>query len=247
VSVAEKLPAEKLPVPVLEYPHWRVTFRPTTYDENRVATLSNCLDTVSKNQVRLRGWDFPYLPPRRDEMGYGARYIAGWSRFGGHVEYWRFYQSTQFLYLGAVREVAESGWADKLRQQQHFLNKPDVSSVPGFLSITNFVYTVTEIFEFAARLSQASVYVEPLEVSIRLSGIRGFTLAADPNWMWVYAYAASEPEIAYRCTFPPAELIATAADTAVKCAIWFFERFGWLNPDVSGIRAEQQKLLSGTW
>lgn len=247
MSVAEKLPAERLPVPVLEYPHWRVTYRPATYVENRIESLSRCYAIVSREQVRLRGWDFPYLPASRAELVEGRRWIGAWSNFMGHIEYWRFYQSTQFLYLGAVREVSEDGWREKLRGQQRFLDKPDISDVPGFVSITNLIFNVTEIFEFAARLSQAEVYLEPLDISIQLIGIRGFTLAADRDWSWPYAFAASEAELSFQQTFVPAELVASAADSALNCAVWFFERFGWLNPNVAAIKSEQQRLLERTY
>jgi hypothetical protein len=245
VTTAEKLPAEMLPIPVLEYPHWRVTYRPSTYEENRIATLAECLEVVSKHRVSLRGWDFPHIPPRNDELQFGSRWIAAWSDFMGHLEYWRFYQSTQFLYLGSVREVTEKEWAERLRQTQRVVDQKELSDSQGFLSITNFIYNVTEIFEFAARLAQASVYSEAVEITIRLSGIRGFILVADPDRMWRNAYAASEPVLSYQQTLTPADLVTTAADAAVNCTAWFFERFGWLNPNVAVIRSDQQKLLTG--
>jgi hypothetical protein len=245
MTTIENVRSEPLPIPVRDYPHWRVTYRPATYDEQRVKSLSECRDIVTKHRVRLRGWDFPPLPPATDEMAYGSRWIAAWSDFMGHLEYWRFYQSTQFLYLGSVREVTEPDWAEKLRASQHFIDRRDISKAPGFLSITNFVYNITEIFEFAARLSQSGVYFEPLDVTIRITGIKGFILAADPSRMWPNAYSASEPELSFQETLTPAELVANAADVAVNCIVWFFERFGWLNPNVSAIRTDQQRLLTG--
>lgn len=244
MTTTEKLPAEILPVPVLEYPHWRVTYRPSSYDENRIDALSECLEVVSKNRVKLRGWDFPHIPRRNDEFQYGSRWIASWSDFMGHLEYWRFYQSTQFLYLGSVREVTETEWSERIRQTQRVIAKKDLSDSQGFLSITNFIYNVTEIFEFAARLAQASVYSDPVEIAIRLTGIRGFVLAADPDRAWHDAYAASESVLSYQKTLTPADLVATAAEAAVTCTVWFFERFGWLNPNVDVIRSDQQKLLT---
>ena len=239
---------EQLPVSVREVPHWRVTYRPSTYDEQRIPRLSECLEIVSKHRVRLRGWDFPSIPPQNDEMEYGSRWIAAWSDFMGHLEYWRFYQSTQFLYLGSVREVTEKEWTEKLRNTQRFSNQRDfMTSAPGFLSITNFIYNLTEIFEFAARLAQAGVYSEPLEIAIRISGIKGFILAAGPGEYWPDAYSASEPELTYQQTLTPADLVASAADVAINCTVWFFERFGWLNPHVSVIRTTQQRLLTRTF
>lgn len=244
MTTVENVRSEQLPVPVLSYPHWRITYRPETYDEQRIKSLSECLEVVSQHRVRLRGWDFPYVPSEGQERAYGSRWVAAWSNFMGHLEYWRFYQSTQFIYLGSVREVTESDWGKKLRRTQHFIDRQDVSDAPGFLSLVNFVYNVTEIFEFAARLSQAGVYFEPLELAIKLTGINGFILAADPDRAWPNAYSASESELTFRQTLTPAELVANAPDLAVNCTVWFFERFGWLNPNISAIRTDQQRLLA---
>ncbi len=164
----------------------------------------------------------------------------------GHLEYWRFYLSTQFLYLGSVREVTETEWLAKLRKtmEWHAHARHDIQSVPGFLSITNFTYNVTEIFEFAARLSQAEIYVDPVAINIRITGIYGFMLAADENRMWSSDYVTSQNELTYAVTLAPAELVATAAEQAISCVVWFFERFGWLRPNIDAIRTDQQRLLT---
>jgi hypothetical protein len=246
MSVPVMTPVQKLPVAVLEYPHWRVNYRPAVFVPNRLASLSDCLAVLQKNRVRLRGWDFPHIPSHESERAYGDAWVAGWSDFMGHLEYWRFYQSTQFLYLGSVREVTEQEWAPKLRQTMkwHADADVDIDAVAGFLSLANSVYNITEFFEFAARLAQAEVYVDPVTVEISVKGISGFMLAADQNKMWSSDYIASEQELRYETTLAPAELIASAADNAIKCTVWLFERFGWLNPNVDAIRTDQQKLLT---
>jgi hypothetical protein len=245
VTTAERLPAAKLPVPVLDYPHWRVTYRPATYDEKRIRTLSECLDVVSKNRVRLRGWDFPHLSQRPNQITYGPHWIAAWSDFNTHLEYWRLYQSTQFLYLGVLREVLDKESVETLKSNQLLIDKEDISKAPGFLSITNFVFNVTEMFEFAARLAQASFYLEPVEMAIRLADVQGFVLIQSGNRLLRDVYRASVPELTYLKTLTPAELVASASDAAIECILWFFERFGWLNPSVDAIRSDQQTLLKG--
>jgi hypothetical protein len=133
-----------LPVPVTQYPHWRVLFRPESYERERIARLADCLRIVERSQVRLRGWDFPHVSHRPEERGTGENWVASWSSFMGHLEYWRFYQSTQFVYLGSVRESTEPEWDQRLRReaQSHFgYLEFDVNNVPGFFSIRNFIYT----------------------------------------------------------------------------------------------------------
>lgn len=164
----------------------------------------------------------------------------------GHLEYWRLYQSTQFLYLGSVREVTEPVWAARIRSamEWHARGAVDVASVPGFLSLTECIYNVTEYFEFAARLVQAEVYVDPITVTISVKGVAGFMLAAEPNRRWRSEYVTRASELNYERTLAPADLISSAADHALTCALWLFERFGWLNPNVDALRTDQQKLLT---
>src|ERR1700693_4619104 len=97
-----------LPVPVLEVPHWRVNVRPATYKAERIPSLSSCFDIVRKTKVSLRGWDYPHLSNRTNEQGIGRNWVAAWSDFWGHLEYWRFYQSGQFMPLLGVRENLDS-------------------------------------------------------------------------------------------------------------------------------------------
>jgi len=243
MSVTALAPVDKLPVPVLDHPHWRVNFRPASYDSKRVATLSDCLSVLEKTKVNLRGWTFPQLPPEKSGRDYGDSWIAAWSDFMGHLEYWRFYQSTQFLYLGSVREVTEEEWAVRIRDKmKQGMSQVDIDNVPGFLALTESLYNITEYFEFAARLAQAEIYVEPVTVSISVTGIAGFMLADDQRRVRS-PYIARQAEVRYEKTLTPLELIATAAERAIDCAIWLFERFGWLNPSVDAIRTEQQQLL----
>jgi hypothetical protein len=243
MTTVENAPSVQLPVAVRDYPHWRVTYRPATYEAERIRGLAECLEIVTQNRVRLRGWDFPFTPTSGDkQLEYGSHWIAAWSDFWDHLEYWRFYQSTQFVYLGSVREFTEKPWDARLRSSQR-LSDGDAASARGFLSITEVIHNLTEIMEFAARLSQAGVYREPLEISIQVKQIERFALAADPGRRLNRAYFTSEPELTYRRLFDPAELVANAAEEAIACSVRFFERFGWLNPDLSVLRTDQQKLL----
>ena len=238
--------AEKLPVPVLDHPHWRVNFRPSVYIPNRLETLSDCLDVLNRTRVQLRGWDFPHMPARRSDFDWGASWVAAASDFMNHFEYWRFFQSTQFLYLGTVREATEADWAAKIRSemQWHSYGRVDIDGVPGFLSTTECIYNITEYFEFAARLAQAQVYVDPVTITISIKGIAGFMLAAEQHRRWTTDFVTQQKELHFESTFSPADLVSSAADRALDCVIWLFERFGWLQPNVDSIRTDQQKLLT---
>jgi len=190
-----KAPA-RLPVPVLEHPHWRVSIRPEAYIPDVIPSLSKCFEIVEKNRVRFRGWDYPHLSRHEQERGHGKTWVASWANFMGHFEYWRLYQSSQFLHLFSVRESTEPRWRQKLQAEteSHLSHYRHVNwnDVPGFFSLTNFTYCVTEIIEFTTRMVQSGTYAGTVNISIELNGIQGFVLTTSWERAWFKYYAASE-------------------------------------------------------
>ena len=142
--------------------------------------------------MQLRGWDYPHLDAQR---AFGDNWVASWCQFMGHLEYWRLYQSSQFVHLFSVREATEPGWREKLQTAtaSHLGHRKDVDweSVPGFVSVVNTVYCVTEIVEFTTRLAQAGVYRGEVDLSVSIEGIQGFVLTTEWNRAWMHYYAAS--------------------------------------------------------
>lgn len=239
----------ELPVPVLNYPHWRVNFRPEAYTEEAISSLGQCFQIIEKNRVRLRGWDYPHLSNRNEERDQGTNWIASWSSFMGHLEYWRFYQSTQFLHVFSIREATEEGWREKLKLQtaSHLshMKKINWDKVPGFLSLQNFIFCVTEIVEFAARLCQAEVYKGKLGITIHLRGIKGFVLTTDYSRVWDIYCASGEDILGKTWAHDSRDLIANSAQHSLDIIVWFFERLGWLNPPIQVLSEEIEDYLKG--
>jgi hypothetical protein len=239
----------QLPVPVLHHPHWRVNLRPDQYREDLIPSLARCFEIVQKTKLSLRGWDYPHLSNRDTERGVGNNWVASWSDFMGHKEYWRFYQSGQFLHLFSVREATEAGWKQKMQSemQSHlsYMRDFDWEQVPGFISILNFIYSVTEIFEFASRLCQADVYGGALSIGIEVKGIKGYILAAGWDRAWHDYYPASEDKLGRSWMYQTDVLVAESAQKALRAIVWFFERFGWLSPPEEVIRHDQEDFLKG--
>lgn len=238
----------ELPVPITYHPHWRVLFRPQSYERERIPRLADCMRIIGRNQVQLRGWDFPHISHRQEEKGTGTNWVASWSDFMGHLEYWRFHQSTQFLYLGSVRERTEPGWDEKLRQQaqSHFRRLGfDAANAPGFFHLHNFIYTVTEYFEFASRLCQAEVYEGSLELSIALRGTEGYVLTTGPDRVWYELHRSPSQDIGNTWTLSTTDLVTKAKDKSLEAIVWFFERFGWMELSPEVLKSEQESFLAG--
>jgi hypothetical protein len=178
-------------------------------------------------------------------------WVASWDDFMGHLEYWRMYQSGQFLYLSAVREATEAGWRDKLlRISRSRIHPPssdfDWDQVTGFLEVVNLVYTVTEFFEFAARLAQELPDTEACQLTVGIHDIEGFMLAVDDihrSW-WEY-YAAREPVLENTWSFPVLDWVSRSADLSLDAIRWLVTRFGWLEPNLEAIKRDQETLLRG--
>lgn len=243
--------APGLAAPVLGHPHWRINYRPATYQEDLLPTLASCQELVEATKLSLRGWDFPHVGRHPGESEVGSNWIGSSTQYSTHIEYWRLYQSGQFLHLHAVREALEPEWRAKLRRaaQSHASWRTDINwdNVPGYFSFLNFLYTVTEVFEFAARIAQRGVYTGQLDITIELKGIKGFVLTPELDRAWSDVRASSQDRISKTWTADARDLIAGSADLSVTATAWFFERFGWLNPAIEVLRKDQTKFLKGQW
>lgn len=235
-----------LPQIIKESPHWRILIRPDDYKAERIATRGDCKRLIEQTHVSLRGWDFPHLSHRSVEVAFGADFVASWSTFMGHQEYWRLYQSGQFIYLGSVREKSEALWDQKLRDAAKWhlggISPVPLDDIPGFISIVNALYTVVEVYEFAARLCQREVFTGAASIEIGLHNVRGFALMTELNRAWHAYFAASEPDLAKAVECDCQSLVADVDGLAVSHLLWLFECFGWTDPSRELLEKEVRKF-----
>lgn len=224
-------------------PHWRILVRPADYKSARLHTLPDCMAAVEQAQVRLRGWSFPHLPRNSEQQESGQDYVAAGSDFMSHLEYWRFYQSGQFLGLYSVREATEAGWADKLHSTARGHYGRNASLASGYFDLLNFMYNVAEVYEFASRLCQRGIHDGPDEIEIGIVKAKGFGLLAGPMRYWDEQYTLSVDELFFKDLRECADLVSGGAEPALESSLWFFERFGWLEPPVEVLRSDIQKFL----
>lgn len=225
-------------------PHWRIGFRPEKYEPERIPTLGDCWALIGRTKLSLRGWDYPHVDfPANQE--HGQTWIASWSDFQGHKEYWRLFQSGQFIHLFSVREISEPGWQEKLRNSARVFIGPQVADgSPKFLSIGNFLWTITEIFEFAARLVGAGVYGEHVRISISLKGVADLALTETDRFIH-NLYRNTSEALEKDWEVGSADLLARSNEHALAATVWFFERFGWHKPPLDLLSEEQERLLKG--
>lgn len=232
-----------LPVPVLDEPHWRILLRPSDYAAERIATLADCWRHVEAAKVGLRGWDYPWVDSIERQQG--DDWISSWCDWSQHLEFWQFYQSGQFIHLLGFWENR----ADEevvARALQRIRVKPEGFESTGVIDAPGVVYTLSEVFEFARRLAARGVFGHALVVDVRMGGISGRPLVTLDRQKAPFRqlHAAAEDRLEHRWTVTLEDILARSGELALDAAVWFFERFGWLDPPREVLRQDQERLLA---
>jgi hypothetical protein len=198
--------------------YWRVVIRPTTFEENHIPSDSDLFPIVEKNSVRLRGWDYPHIdhqsPPLR-----GADWVGQEFDRQDEIEVWRLYTSGQFVHfftiLGDWRDHSAVWPAEPEWKPGHY-----IYYIPT-------IYSLVEIFEFAARLALSPAGAASMRVEIELHGLRGRRLVS-PDIMVPLSgfYVAQKADWNYRREGSQTDLIARPRELAAVAARDLFARFG---------------------
>ncbi len=220
--------------------YWRVNIRPTSFNKNFIPSLNECLEIIKACKVYLRGWDYPHLG--REETTFGEDWIESGCDLEPVLEYWRFYQSGQFIHHFICREdyeIPDGGRGDVVPWYT-----PQVSPSGHYLDIINLLYTLTEIFEFSARLASHQVLSSGAEILIKLVDTKDRQLIIrGPGRRLTEIYRSRLREISYSHSFNEQELLSSAAQLALNTTIYFLERFNCTTISRSILLEDQAKLL----
>ncbi len=239
--MAESNESIDLPVPVKKRPHWRVVIRPDTFNEERISTLKECWDLVSSCRVTLRGWDYPHI--QRNVQKNGVDWISSWHDGRDHLEYWRFYQSGQFVHLFSFWEDINRQEAER-RAKVGFLGMPENFTPSGYVDVIWTLLKITEIFEFATRITQKAEFTGFVSLTIQMIGIRNHILCVfDPARSWDGFFPCEEAEIGKEWRVEAKSLISNSAELARNATAWFYERFNWMDASNELLLNEQRNML----
>ncbi len=223
--------------------YWRINFQPTDYPGEKL-TLEQCWDLVEKSSVRLRGWDYPHVPRRQDDQSGSqpcGEYFEGWVDWQHHKEFWRMYRSQQFIHYLALRE----DWY----QEGEFTSEAAKQIKPGTVVgvIGTVVYQTTEIFEFLSRLTRSGVYESGALVDISLQNMKGRALRIEDPMRgdFITPRTTGAEAIAIKRQCGADEVLTGAAELAKGAIVEIFDNFGWHNPPIDQIKADQDKFLKG--
>lgn len=201
--------------------YWETVIRPVTHDAARVRPISKLFPIIQKSAVQIRGWDFPHVDTHNSPQILQDS-IAQASSWEHNHEVWRFYQSGQFV---SLRGMAydwrdESGWWPP--------KKGEGWERGAMLGMLDAFFTLVEIFEFAARLSNTEAGDSQMKIMITVGGLQGRTLYMD-NPMRFSAFA-NHPAALPSFEVPPVtilrdQLLADPVAPAVEAAVELFARF----------------------
>ena len=221
--------------------YWRINIRPTVYESDRIPSLSKLRETIEACKVTLRGWDFPHLD--HQETVNGDNWIESGAEFGDIIEYWRFYQSGQFIHHSAM---SEDYVIEKIERTVFSLGK---SPTNRYLNILDTLFTLTEVFEFVARLYAKGIYAEPVHLSIKLVRTNGrllFFWHSERNFFLRGQYICHIDEINYptkQMTFSAEDILSKAPELAFDATVSIFERFNWNMVPAESLKGDQKKLV----
>ena len=108
----------------------------------------------------------------------------------------------------------------------------------------NFLYTVTEIFEFSTRLCEKGIYQNDVIVSIHLKNVTGFILSEEDGFL-PRRNGAVERDLGKAWALHARDLLAGSKDYSLAAVGWFIERLGWLHPPLDAPKKDQERFLKG--
>lgn len=228
---------------IQSYGYWKVIIRPNKHDENLISTINECKELIENNKLDLRGWDYPHIDSSGIKVASdnSIHSYCDWPD-GPMYEYWRFYQTGQFVHYFSMREDLRMSDLKKKQFQDEFGNK-----IEKFLSIISTLYSVTEIYKFASQLFLGNEKVEGVEIIIELHGVDNRMLT-----FWdSFGRYLSRP---YICEFPDGVLSVSKIitrdilsdnyeDLALDATIEIFNKFNWTNVSKQVFKEDQKKLL----
>jgi hypothetical protein len=198
-------------------------------------------DLLSKATVSLRGWPYPYYRPKPEELIYNGKWLEGWVDWEQYREYWRLYESGQWIHYANVHTAG-------IPREEIFRGRsPLPPQHAGYLPIRGeILFTLTEILHFAIGLGHGGVLDPKAFLSIELHNTKDYMLFESFERFFTNQYVnKSDMPITCELRLPTSELSATVDKIAMDMAIKVYSVFDWI-PAKAAIRTlveDQKKLI----
>ncbi len=222
-----KLPTTEIFQKIVSQPRWCIWIRPTEFKTARFRSLDQCKAFMQSSSVSV-GSLIPYpLVSRRGIPETGDEWIAGETDSSRPRERWNLFRSGQFVHYRAF----------------------DIERHPEKIHVLEILDTVTQAFEFAARLAQAGALSGDTAITFDLLDVEalGLTWPADqfgyadvvPRECW-----CQDKHISVSRVIPSEELDSRKRRAAYEAVIEIYSKFRWLNPPHEKLEAEQARRFA---
>lgn len=218
--------------------YWRIVIRPEEFVERRIESTPKLIDVLRSTALHIRGWDFPHVsenpPPKH--LSDSVETSVLW---GHYLEYWKFYLSGQFAGLKAVpidwREMAPEWW-------QPIKSDPKVEKL---FPVGDAIARITEIFEFAGRLSKSPAGASSMLIDVSWFDLNQRALKIMPydnRTPFIQKHTCQVNDFRQTVTATKDDLASSSWELAIPVAQRLFNSFGW-DPSAELIREWQRQML----
>jgi len=215
--------------------YWYVNIRPLEFKKERLVSLKDCAKLVESSTVRLRGWPYPFVKGHRIKSG--VDWVQSETDWQNYIEHWKMFQSGQFAHLFACRE----DWWRESGLSSVQIKKFDPMSV---MSVLMTLFSLTEIYEFTARLAEKEIFDEALCLRIELHGMNNRQLIVlDPIRTLLDKYVCAVDHLPLQKTISVEDIMGRAPELALDHTLWIFERFNWRSARRDILQRDQEKFL----
>jgi len=227
---------------IMECGYWKIQFIPI--QPGHINTLKETLEVVKQSRTRLN-WDFPHVPPNNNENERVVPFESGYqmeSDLGSRKEFWRIYQSEQFL---MYRALVEDWYAGDNFRSNLADEYPPGSSLTLYTSLT---FLITETFEYLSRLCQNGFYKGGVKVFLTLYNTKNRKLRIDASGRMPFAYdrVTGAEQISISKVLSIEEAIADSVSIGNDFILKVLDKFAY-NPGPEMISKYQKDWLSGTF
>ncbi|MGE3062904.1 MAG: hypothetical protein AB7T10_04655 [bacterium] len=222
-------------------PYWQFRFYPAEIknsEKNVIPSLKELNELIETSQVRLRGWYFPHInhekfKPKENYYEIDTKYLET-------KEFWRFYQSGQFIMFTSIYE-------DVLVKQKRIPYWPPFNSnnPKGYVEFLISIYLITEFYLFTKRILDKVPQIQELNIELSINNIEGYELFSGEFKRELFnSYTSSSQIIRIPLkTLKRETLISSYSKIALDDVKYIFERFNWLEQPTLVFEEEQAKLL----
>ena len=242
-----KITMDNLINKIKENGYWKVLIRPVDFEEKRIADKDAAAKTVESSKIVFRGWDYPHIDHNEGIVRSGPDSVSSFCDWpeGGHFEFWKLYLNGQFVHYFSMIEDYEMSDEEKQRARNSFhFSKLDENN-QRFLSIINALYTITEIYFFAANLAKSANFSKETEIIIELGNVEGRILffRGEPFRHLFQAYTCRYQPIEEKRVVQTEDLIKNPAELALDFTMDVFKEFNWKDANKNVFVGDQKKLI----